>query len=49
MYAQVMDDRHSGDYDVLTVLEPARVEADLAYARQIVDRVIRYLEEEEWL
>ena len=49
LYAQVMDDRHTGDYDVVTSLEPARVEADIAYARRFVDRVIRYLEQEEFL
>jgi uncharacterized protein (UPF0332 family) len=49
MYAQVMDDRHSGDYDVVTSIEPERAEADLAFARRFVDRVMRYLEEEDLL
>ena len=49
MYAQVMDDRHSGDYDVMTSIEPERAQVDLVYAQRFVNRVICYLQEEDWL
>ena len=49
IYGQVMDDRHSGDYDVESAIELERVQTDLADARRFVDRVERYLQEEGWL
>ena len=49
IYGQVMDDRHSGDYDVESAIDPDRVKTDLADARRFVDRVERYLQEEGWL
>ena len=49
MYAQVMDDRHSGDYDVTTSINPERAQTDLVYAQRFVARMTRYLQEEGWL
>jgi len=44
-----MDDRHTSDYDVGITIEPARASTDLQDARRFVDRVERYLQEEDWL
>ena len=50
IYGRVMDDRHKGDYDVIeTAMDRDRSEADLAHAVQFVQRVERYLREEDWL
>jgi uncharacterized protein (UPF0332 family) len=48
IYARVMDDRHTSDYDVETTIEPDRAQTDLGDAQQFVDRVERYLQEGGW-
>ena len=42
-----MDDRHISDYDVAASIEPDRVAADLADARRFVERIERYLQEDD--
>ena len=46
IYGRVMNDRHSGDYDVEFSVGSERAQADLADARRFVRRVERYLQEE---
>jgi len=49
IYERVMDDRHIGDYDVETTIEPERARIDLEDAQRLVQRIERYLREEDWL
>ena len=49
MYERVMDDRHSGDYDIEAGIEPEQAQADLEDARRFVNRVQDYLRQERWL
>ena len=49
IYARVMDDRHTSDYDVETTVEPERAQTDLDDAHRFVDRVERHLRKGGWL
>ena len=49
IYGRVMDDRHISDYDVETLIEPDRGQTDLGDAHRFVERIERYLNEENWL
>jgi len=48
IYARVMDDRHTSDYDVGAPIEPDRAQTDLNDAQRFVDRIERYLQEGGW-
>ena len=49
IYGQLMDDRHGGDYDLETTIEPEQAAADVEHAHQFVARVRQYLQQEGWL
>ena len=48
IYARVMDDRHTSDYDVGAPIGPDRAQTDLNDAQRFVDRIERYLQEGGW-
>ena len=49
IYAQVMDDRHEGDYEILAATSKKDAEIDLLQARLFVDEVKAWLRREKWL
>jgi uncharacterized protein (UPF0332 family) len=49
IYGSLMDDRHVGDYDMDTSIEPERAESDAESARKFVARIETYLRREGWL
>ncbi len=42
-----MDDGHVSDYDVETTIEPERARTDVEDAQRFVQRIERYLREED--
>jgi len=49
IHGRVMDDCHTGDYDVEATIEIDRAQADLEDARRFVSRIEYYLQEKGWL
>jgi len=49
IYGQVMEDRHEGDYEILTVISQDDVAVDMQQARYFVDVVKSWLRREGWL
>jgi len=49
IYGQVMDDRHEGDYEIITATSKEDAEIDVQQARQFVDVVSEWLQREKWL
>jgi uncharacterized protein (UPF0332 family) len=49
IYGRLMNDRHSGDYDIEFSVGPERAQIDLADAQRFVHRMERYLQEERGL
>lgn len=49
IYGRVMDNRHTGDYEVDVAIDPQVAEDDLGDAQRFVARVKHYLEQEGWL
>lgn len=49
IYGSLMDDRHIGDYDMDTKIEPEQAESDVQSARKFVARIETYLRQEGWL
>lgn len=49
IYGQVMDDRHEGDYEIITATSKEDAEVDVRQARQFVDTVSDWLKREKWL
>ncbi|MBC8181133.1 HEPN domain-containing protein [candidate division KSB1 bacterium] len=49
IYGQVMDDRHEGDYEIITATSKDDAEIDVQQARQFVDVVRNWLRKEYWL
>ncbi len=48
-YGQVMEDRHEGDYELITAISKEDAEIDLCQANQFVEAVEAWLEKEGWL
>jgi uncharacterized protein (UPF0332 family) len=49
IYGGLMDDRHVGDYDMETEIEPEQAESDVQSARRFVARVEVYLRQAGWI
>ena len=49
IYGQLLEDRHEGDYQVLSVLAKEDAEIDVRQARRFVEAVKAWLHEESWL
>ena len=49
IYGQVMDDRHEGDYEIITATSKEDAEIDVLQARHFVDVVSEWLQREKWL
>lgn len=49
IYGQVMDDRHEGDYEIMTATSNDDALIDVQQARQFVDEVKTWLRKENWL
>lgn len=49
IYGQVMEDRHEGDYEILTALAKEDAEIDVRQAKHFVDEVKSWLRREKWL
>lgn len=49
IYGQVMDDRHEGDYEIMTATSKDDAEIDVQQAHQFVDEVKAWLRKEHWL
>jgi len=49
IYGRLLDDRHTGDYDMDVNIEAERVETDVQDARRFVERIETYLKQEGWL
>ena len=48
IYGQVMEDRHEGDYEILTALSKEDAEIDIRQAQYFVDEVKSWLRKEGW-
>lgn len=49
IYGQVMDDRHEGDYEIITATSKEDAEVDLQQASYFVTEVKAWLRREKWL
>jgi uncharacterized protein (UPF0332 family) len=49
IYGQVMEDRHEGDYEIITATTKEDAEIDVKQAQHFVDEVTAWLREENWL
>jgi len=49
IYGQVMEDRHEGDYEIITATSKEDAEIDVLQAHQFVDAVSTWLRRENWL
>jgi len=49
IYGRVMDQRHQGDYDLVTSIDEEQIQDDLDDARGFVDGIHRWLTQEGWL
>ncbi|MBU0512470.1 MAG: HEPN domain-containing protein [Chloroflexi bacterium] len=49
IYGQVMDDRHEGDYELITATSQEDAAIDLQQAHRFVDAVEAWLTKESWL
>ena len=49
IYARVMDDRHTGDYELLTALSAKDVQKDIDEAQDFVEQIVTWLKKEKWL
>ncbi|MBC8554351.1 MAG: HEPN domain-containing protein [Candidatus Brocadiales bacterium] len=49
IYGQVMDDRHEGDYELITATSKEDAEIDVQQARYFIDEVKAWLRREKWL
>ena len=44
-----MEDRHEGDYEILTAISEEDAEIDVHQARKFVETVKKWLQKEKWL
>ncbi len=49
IYGQVMDDRHEGDYEIITATSKEDAVVDVLQARHFVDEAKIWLQGEKWL
>jgi uncharacterized protein (UPF0332 family) len=49
IFGRVMDDRHLGDYEIMSTISADRAHRDLESAQRFVQRIATYLEVEGWL
>ncbi len=49
IYGQVMEDRHEGDYEILTALAKEDAEIDIQHAQHFVEEVQAWLQRGKWL
>lgn len=49
IYGQIMDDRHAGDYEIITATSKEDAEIDLKQAKYFVTVVREWLQKEGWL
>ncbi len=49
IYGQVMEDRHEGDYEILTALDKEDAVTDVKQAQHFVEEVRRWLQKGGWL
>ncbi|RME86710.1 MAG: HEPN domain-containing protein [Anaerolineae bacterium] len=49
IYGQVMEDRHEGDYEILSAVSREDAEIDVRQARHFVDTVKAWLRKKNWL
>ena len=49
IYGQVMEDRHEGDYEIITATSKEDAEVDILQAKQFVDAVVTWLRKGNWL